>query len=250
MNEQSLMRYSRQILLTNFDIEGQMNLSGKHAVVIGAGGLGNIAATYLVGAGVGGLSIIDDDEIELSNLPRQVLYTEHDIGKAKVQAAAAQLQARNSDVTINVHQLRLTADNIDQYLADCDVILDCCDNFSTRQIVHRWAQRHQVPLVSGAAIRWEGQLVVFRYDEQTAPCYECLYPDLSDQQLSCNTNGIIGPVVGTIGVQQALSAIKLLSGTGAVKHGVLQLFDGLSGDWRSMRLSQDPECPCCGLQNS
>lgn len=247
MNEQSLLRYSRQLLLTNFDIEGQMNLSGKHAVIIGAGGLGNIAATYLVGAGVGILTLIDDDEIELSNLPRQVLYTEQDVHTPKVLAAQEHLQARNSEVQLLVHQLRLSEENIEACLSGADVILDCCDNFSTRQMVHRWALRHKVPLVSGAAIRWEGQLVVFRYDEQCSPCYECLYPDLSDQQLSCNANGIIGPVVGTIGVQQALSAIKLLSGKGTVKHGVLQLFDGLSGDWRSMRLSQDPECPCCGV---
>lgn len=250
MNEQSLLRYSRQLLLTNFDIEGQMNLSGKHAVIIGAGGLGNIAATYLVGAGVGTLTLIDDDEIELSNLPRQVLYTEQDIHKPKVQAAQEQLQARNADVKLITHQLRLNESNMDDCLSQCDVILDCCDNFTTRQLVHRWARVHKIPLVSGAAIRWEGQLVSFRYDEQDTPCYECLYPDLSDQQLSCNTNGIIGPVVGTIGVQQALSAIKLLSAKGTVKHGVLQLFDGLSGDWRSMRLSHDPECPCCGAQNS
>lgn len=250
MNEQALMRYSRQLLLTNFDIQGQIALSDKCAVIIGAGGLGNIAATYLVGAGVGTLILIDDDSVDLSNLPRQVLYTQSDIDKPKVLAAQKQLKARNELVDIQPVNARLNAENIDQYLDGADVILDCCDNFSTRKMVHRWALKHACPLVSGAAIRWEGQLVTFRYDQNISPCYECLYPDLSDQQLSCNTNGIIGPVVGTIGVQQALTAMKLLSGVGQVKHGVLQLFDGLSGDWRTMRLSQDPECPCCGAQNS
>ncbi|WP_067218158.1 HesA/MoeB/ThiF family protein [Marinomonas gallaica] len=250
MNEQALMRYSRQLLLTNFDVEGQMSLSGKRAVIIGAGGLGNIAATYLVGAGVGSLTLIDDDVVDVSNLPRQVLYTQEDVEQPKVSAAYKQLIARNEHVDIVPINARLSAANIDQYLDGADVILDCCDNFTTRKMVHRWALARQCPLVSGAAIRWEGQLITFRYDQNVTPCYECLYPDLSDQQLSCNTNGIIGPVVGTIGVQQALVAIKLLSGVGQVKHGSLQLFDGLSGDWRTMRLSPDPECPCCGAQNS
>ncbi|MBM6551726.1 HesA/MoeB/ThiF family protein [Marinomonas ostreistagni] len=250
MNEQALLRYSRQLLLSNFDVNGQLSLSNKRAVIVGAGGLGNIAATYLVGAGVGSLVLIDDDCVDLSNLPRQVLYSEADIDQPKVLAAQAQLQVRNPSVEIIPIQARLNAENVSQYLADADVILDCCDNFDTRRLVHRWAQQHQCPLVSGAAIRWEGQLVTFRYDQTLSPCYECLYPDLSDQQLSCNVNGIIGPVVGTIGVQQALVALKLLSGTGQVKHGVLQLFDGLGGDWRSMRLSQDPDCPNCRVEKS
>lgn len=249
MNEQSLMRYSRQLLLTSFDIDGQTNLSTQHAVVVGMGGLGNIAATYLAGAGVGKLTLIDDDHIEVSNLPRQVLYTEQDVQKPKVIAAQEQIHARNSEVDVTAYQQRLNEGNLNGYLAQGDIILDCCDNFSTRRMVHRWAQANKVPLVSGAAIRWEGQYVTFRYDQESSPCYECLYPDLSDQQLSCNTNGIMGPVVGVIGVQQALAAIKLLSGKGTVKHGVLQLFDGLSGDWRTMRLSRDPQCPCCAIEN-
>lgn len=250
MNEQSLLRYSRQLLLTNFDVEGQTNLSNKRAIIIGAGGLGNIAATYLVGAGIGALTLIDDDVVDISNLPRQVLYTEHDLDRAKVESAKSQLKARNSTVAIEAVQARLEEGNLDQYLDQADVILDCSDNFTTRRLVHRWARQHQCPLVSGAAIRWEGQLVTFRYDQQQTPCYECLYPDLSNQQMSCNTNGIMGPVVGAIGVQQALVAIKLLSAVGSVKHGVLQLFDGLSGEWRSMKLSQDPVCPCCSVEKT
>ena len=250
MNEQSLLRYSRQLLLTNFDVAGQSSLSDKRVVIVGAGGLGNIAATYLAGAGVGALTLIDDDVVDLSNLPRQVLYTEQDVAQTKVSSAKAQLKARNSTVIVDAITARLDEANIGQYLAQADVILDCCDNFETRRLVHRWAHQHQCPLVSGAAIRWEGQLVTFRYDHVATPCYECLYPDLSNQQLSCNTNGIMGPVVGTIGVQQALVAIKLLSHVGSVKHGVLQLFDGLSGDWRTMRLSQDPACPYCSLEKA
>lgn len=250
MNEQALMRYSRQLLLTNFDIEGQISLSSKRVAIIGMGGLGNVAAMYLAGAGVGSLTLIDHDEVELSNLPRQVLYSEQDIGQTKVSAAKAQILTRNHDVLIHETAARLNADNIDACLKQADVILDCCDNFSTRQLIHRWAHQHKVPLISGAAIRWEGQLVNFRYDEHSSPCYECLYPDLSDQALSCNTNGIMGPVVGTIGVQQALAAVKVLSGVGQVQHAQLQLFDGLSGDWRTMRLTRDPDCPCCSIENS
>lgn len=249
MNDDALSRYSRQMLLTNFDVEGQMNLSAKHAVIIGAGGLGNVAAAYLAGAGVGRLTIIDDDQVELSNLPRQIMYDETDVGNLKSEALKQALVARNSDLEINAVVARVSEANAEDLLQGADVILDCCDNFDTRKSVHRWAMSNTIPLISGAAIRWEGQQVNFRYDQTSTPCYECLYPELSDQQLSCNVSGIIGPVVGVVGVQQSLEAIKVLSGKGEAKHGMLRLFDGLSGDWRTMRLSTDDECHACQVEN-
>lgn len=249
MNDDALQRYSRQMLLPTYDIEGQLSLANKSVVIIGAGGLGNICAAYLSGAGVGHMKIIDDDELELSNLPRQVMYEEADIGEPKVLALESALRRRNRDTTIAAVPHRLDGDNIVELLTHADVIVDCCDNFSTRKRVHRWAMQNKVALVSGAAIRWEGQQVNFRYDQRLTPCYECLYPDLSDQQMSCNVSGVMGPVVGIIGVQQALEAIKILSGKGEAKHGILRLFDGLTGDWRAMRLSTDHECPACQVEN-
>lgn len=249
MNDDALQRYSRQMLLPNYDVDGQLNLAKKSVVMIGAGGLGNICAAYLSGAGVGHLTIIDDDDLELSNLPRQVMYTEADIGESKVMALKSALQSRNHETDISAIRQRLDDDNIDGLLEGVDVIVDCCDNFSTRKRVHRWALANHVALVSGAAIRWEGQQVNFRYDQSLTPCYECLYPELSDQQMSCNVSGVMGPVVGIIGVQQALEAIKILAGKGEAKHGILRLFDGLNGDWRTMRLSTDHECPVCQVEN-
>ncbi|RDL43429.1 molybdopterin-synthase adenylyltransferase MoeB [Marinomonas piezotolerans] len=249
MNDDALQRYSRQMLLPNYDVDGQLNLAKKSVVMIGAGGLGNICAAYLSGAGVGHLTIIDDDDLELSNLPRQVMYTEADIGESKVMALKSALQCRNQETLISAVSERINNDNMSDLLRGADVIIDCCDNFATRQRVHRWAQSNQVALVSGAAIRWEGQQINFRYDQNVTPCYECLYPDLSDQQMSCNVSGVMGPVVGVIGVQQALEAIKILAGKGEAAHGILRLFDGLTGDWRTMRLSTDLECPICQVEN-
>ncbi|MFD1382318.1 HesA/MoeB/ThiF family protein [Rhodanobacter aciditrophus] len=249
MNDEAINRYSRQMLLTNFDVDGQQSLLEKHAVIIGAGGLGNIAAGYLAGAGVGRLTIIDDDQVELSNLPRQIMYAESDIGVSKAIALQQALLSRNASAVVTAVETRVSESNVEALLLNADVILDCCDNFQTRQLVHRWALVNKVALINGAAIRWEGQQVNFRYDLVSTPCYECLYPELSDQQLSCNVSGIIGPVVGVVGVQQALEAIKVLSGKGDAKHGILRLFDGLTGDWRAMRLSTDSECAVCQVEN-
>ncbi|TDO99522.1 HesA/MoeB/ThiF family protein [Marinomonas balearica] len=250
MNESQLNRYSRQLLLPNFDIEGQLNLSSKHALIIGVGGLGNIAATYLAGAGVGKLTLLDDDTIEESNLPRQVLFNERNVGESKAMAAQALLREKTSEVDIQAIESKLTEENADALLRSVDVVLDCTDNFTTRKLLHRACHSNKVPLVSGAAIRWEGQIISFRYDTNSTPCYECLYSELSDQALSCNENGIIGPVVGMIGVMQALDALKLLSAKGEVVHGRLKIFDGFSGSWRELTLTQDPECALCTLEKS
>ncbi|ADZ91998.1 HesA/MoeB/ThiF family protein [Marinomonas mediterranea] len=250
MNESQLNRYSRQLLLPNFDIEGQLNLSSKRALIVGVGGLGNIAATYLAGAGVGTLTLLDDDCIEESNLPRQVLFNESNVGESKAKAAKDLLNAKASDVTINAVESKLNEHNAEALVSEVDVVLDCTDNFKTRKLLHRACYKAKVSLVSGAAIRWEGQLITFRYDTDASPCYECLYPELSDQALSCNENGIMGPVVGAMGVMQSLDAVKLLSDKGEVAHGRLKIFDGFAGSWREMTLTQDPECALCALEKS
>ena len=245
MNESELDRYSRQLLLPNFDIQGQLNLAQAKVLIIGLGGLGNIATTYLATSGVGHLTLADGDQLENSNLPRQVLYDESLIGLNKVDAAAKQLALKNPSVNIVTMAERLGDEALLNAVEQADVVLDCTDNFSARKAINRACMTLQKPLVSAAAIRWEGQLVSFLYHQKVTPCYECLYPSLSDQQLSCNESGIIAPVVGLLGVYQALEALKLASGCGVVKHGVLRLFDGLEGSWREMRLTQDPECAAC-----
>ncbi|MGO3345784.1 MAG: HesA/MoeB/ThiF family protein [Marinomonas sp.] len=245
MNELQLDRYSRQLLLPNFDIDGQLALSNSTILVIGMGGLGNIAATYLASAGVGQLIFADGDHLEMSNLPRQVLYDEALIGENKALAAKQQLIKKNSEITIDVLAQQLSGDVLNKAVATANVVLDCTDNYNARQSIHRACLNNKTPLVSAAAIRWEGQLISFLYDQMPTPCYECLYPSMSDNQLSCSESGVIGPVVGSLGVLQALDALKIASGCGRVEHGLLKLFDGLEGRWREMRLTQDPECACC-----
>ncbi|BFM51119.1 molybdopterin-synthase adenylyltransferase MoeB [Marinomonas sp. THO17] len=245
MNEFELDRYSRQILLNDFDISGQLKLKEARVLIVGLGGLGNIAATYLATSGVGHLLLVDDDVIEASNLPRQVLYNENQIGQSKVAAAAEQLKQKNPGVEIDLIGHRLTENALLETLEKVDLVLDCTDNFATRQGINRACWQQKTPLVSAAAIRWEGQLVSFLFDQVSAPCYECLYPNLSDQALSCHESGILSPVVGLLGVYQALEAIKVLSGAGCVEHGSLKLFDGFQGRWREMRLTQDKECQLC-----
>ncbi|MCB5161673.1 HesA/MoeB/ThiF family protein [Marinomonas algarum] len=245
MNESELDRYSRQLLLPNFDIDGQCKLMASHILVVGMGGLGNIAATYLATSGVGTLTLADGDQLALSNLPRQVLYEDTQIGMHKVAAAAEQLAKKNPQVKIHTILEFLEDEALQRAVDVADVVLDCTDNFTARKSIHRACLASKTPLVSAAAIRWEGQLVNFLYHQQSSPCYECLYPDLADQQLSCNESGVIAPVVGMLGIFQALEALKLASGCGEVKHGYLRLFDGFTGQWREMRLTQDPECSAC-----
>ncbi|MFI8620403.1 HesA/MoeB/ThiF family protein [Marinomonas sp. NPDC078689] len=250
MNESQLDRYSRQLLLPNFDIEGQLALSSATVLVIGMGGLGNIAATYLASAGVGELILADGDHLELSNLPRQVLYNEGHLGSNKAQAAKVELLAKNSESRIQAITEHLAGYPLSQAVAKASVVLDCTDNYQARQSIHRACFNAKTPLVSAAAIRWEGQLISFLYDQNASPCYECLYPSMSDNQLSCSESGVIGPVVGSLGVLQALDALKIASGCGRVEHGLLKLFDGMEGRWREMRVTQDPECAFCGSQTA
>ncbi|MEP0073929.1 MAG: molybdopterin-synthase adenylyltransferase MoeB [Marinomonas sp.] len=250
MNELSLDRYSRQLLLSNFDIAGQLALAEAKILVIGLGGLGNIAAMYLATSGVGHLVLADGDQIESSNLPRQVLYDENQLGQDKVAAAMEQIAKKNPGVHVRTLNQKLSDDTLLEEVVKADVVLDCTDNFTTRQSINRACLTHKKPLVSAAAIRWEGQLISFLYDQESAPCYECLYPSLSDQQLSCNESGVIAPVVGLLGVYQALEVLKIASGCGEVKHASFKIFDGFEGSWREMTLSRRLDCSACSLEKS
>jgi molybdopterin/thiamine biosynthesis adenylyltransferase len=233
-------RYGRQVILRELGVNGQQLLRDSTALVIGVGGLGSVAAAYLAGAGIGRLIVADRDRVERSNLQRQILYRESDLGADKAQAAARQLRALNAEVEIETTH----ADGWPACIARADVVLDSSDNFPTRHAVNRACVAARKPLVSGAAIRLEGQLAVFDL-ARGGPCYACLFPDQGEAQETCEEAGILGPVTGVIGSLQALAALKLLLGIGG-DAGVLQLWDARSGEWRRLRISHDSRCPVCG----
>lgn len=248
MHDEQLLRYSRQIMLPEFDVAGQQKLLDATVLVVGAGGLGSPVSLYLAAAGVGHLILVDDDEVELSNLQRQIVHRERSLGQAKVDSAAATLAELNSGTKVTAVVQRMDDASLDQWLTtDVDLVVDACDNFSTRFMLNRGCVKHGKPLVSGAAIRMEGQVVVFDTRRPDSPCYQCLYRSGGDdEELSCSRNGVMAPVVGVIGVMQALEVIKVLSGLGRDLCGRLLLFDGLDSQWRELRLKRDPDCEVCG----
>jgi len=247
MNDQQLLRYGRQILMPEIGIEGQQELQRAHVAVIGAGGLGSPVAMYLAGAGVGQLTIVDDDKVELSNLQRQLLHTDRDIGRAKVDSAAETLQAINPEVSINTQAVRLDAAQLRLLAEEVDVLVDASDNFVTRFAVNAASVATGTPLVSGAAIRMEGQLSVFIPKRDDSPCYRCLYREGDEPDQTCTENGVLAPIVGIIGSQQALETLKLLLNIGDPLCGRVLLFDGLHHEWRSLKLPRDPGCPVCSM---
>lgn len=244
MDDQLLLRYSRQIMLPEFGIEGQQRLRDSRALVIGLGGLGSPVAMYLAAAGVGALELVDDDQVDLSNLQRQIVHTTERIGMAKTRSAAIQLRGLNPEVEIHQHARRLQGNDLRSLVERCDLVLDCSDNFATRFAVNAACHALARPLVSGAAIRWDGQVAIF--DQRPgSPCYRCLYPEEGEEDLRCSANGVIAPLVGIVGSVQALEAVKLLSGSGEALAGRLLLLDGLRLQWREVRLRRDPGCPVC-----
>ena len=243
LNDDQLLRYSRQLMVEEFDLAGQDALAGARVLVVGCGGLANPAALYLAGAGVGELVLADDDAVELSNLHRQVAFRSADVGQPKAEALKAQLQGLNPDVSVQAHTLRVDADWLDREVAAATVVLDCTDNFATRQSVNQACVTHRVPLVSGAAIRLDGQLAVFDLRQPDSACYACVYGAGTDGDLACSQAGIVGPVVGAIGTLQALAAIQVLLGNPL--PATLRLFDGRTLSWREMRFHKDPTCPVC-----
>jgi adenylyltransferase/sulfurtransferase len=247
MNDDQLLRYSRQIMLPQIGIEGQQRLADSHALILGLGGLGSPLAMYLAAAGVGKLTLVDFDYVDLSNLQRQILHGTDDIGRPKTDSARARLQAINPLIEINTVNARLDEAELRQEICNVNVVLDGSDNFATRFMVNRACMAERKPLVSAAAIRMEGQLGVFRFDNPGAPCYQCLYQDTGEENTSCSENGVLAPVVGVLGSLQALEAIKVLLDLGETLDGKLLVFDAMSMEWRTMNLRKDPNCPACKI---
>ncbi len=246
MNDEQLLRYSRQIMLPEVDMEGQQALAEAHVLIVGMGGLGSPAAMYLAAGGVGRLTLVDDDVVELSNLQRQIIHSSDAIGGPKVKSAAARLRALNPDVVVHAVQQRIDQQALTELALEVDLVLDGTDNFATRFAVNAACVAAGRPLVSGAAIRLEGQIAVFRPDLPDHPCYACLFPPSDDQRLSCSENGVLAPVVGVIGSLQAVEAMRLITGFGEDTGTWLTLWDARTGDWQRVRVPKDPECPVCG----
>ena len=246
LSDDELLRYSRHILLDDFDIDGQLTLKNSHALIIGAGGLGCPAALYLASSGVGTITLCDDDEVELSNLQRQIAHGTRDIGKSKVESLAQSLAEINPLVNIHTLHTRLEGSALTQAIANADIVLDCSDNFTTRFAINKSCVHTKTPLVSAAAIRTEGQLSVFDSRDATSPCYNCLYQEQDNENLNCSDSGVLAPVVGMMGSWQALEAIKVLTGFGETLMGKLLVLDLKYAQTRQLTLKKDSNCPCCG----
>ena len=249
MNDDQLLRYSRQILMPQFGIEGQEKLLSSHIAIIGLGGLGSPAALYLAAAGIGTLTLIDGDELDLTNLQRQIAHQEHNIGINKTQSAKESLHALNPEPVVHCINQQLHDSELEDLIKSVDIVIDATDNFDSRFEINRVCHQYKTPLVSGAAIRLEGQLSVYDFRNDDTPCYRCLYHEVDTQTETCSENGILGPVVGTIGCLQALEAIKLITNIGDTLQGQLLIFDAFSMDWRKMKLRKDPACPVCSGQS-
>jgi len=245
MNDEQLLRYNRHIMLPQLGIEGQQKLRDAHVLIIGLGGLGSPASMYLASAGVGHLTLVDDDTVELTNLQRQIVHRCKNIGENKVDSARTNLLEINPDINITTFAERLDEKSLQQQIKLADVVLDACDNFETRFLINKVCVAQKKPLVSGAAIQFEGQVCVFDSRQPDSPCYSCLYPANGEDNATCSENGILAPVVGIIGSVQALEAIKLICDIGEPLIGKLLLLDALSLQWRSMNLKKDPDCPVC-----
>jgi len=249
MNDEQLLRYSRQLLLPQVDFDGQQRLLDSHVLIIGLGGLGSPVALYLAAAGVGKLTLVDDDKVELSNLQRQIIHTENDIGRTKVLSAVDSLVAINSDLQLDVKTERLDRAGLEQVISEVDVVVDCSDNFATRFLLNEVSQQYKKPLVSGAAIRMEGQVTVYDPRQPDSSCYQCLYQDKGELQQSCSETGVLSPLLGIIGSIQAVETVKLIAQVGQSLAGRLLILDAAMMQWREIRLKPNPNCPICQLSN-
>jgi len=246
MKDEQLLRFSRQIMLPTMDVAGQQELVDATVLIVGMGGLGCPAAMYLSAAGVGHLVIADDDTVEITNLQRQIAHEQSNLGESKVSSAEATLKGLNPDVRITQIKNRLEGDLLEQAIVSADVVVDASDNFNTRFAVNQSCLKNKKPLVSGAAIRMEGQVAVFDSENPESPCYQCLYSECDDDDASCSQNGVMAPLVGIIGSVQAMGTIKLITGIGNSLVGRLLLLDAATMQWREMKLPRDPSCPACG----
>jgi molybdopterin-synthase adenylyltransferase len=246
MNDAQLLRYSRHILLDEIGIEGQERIRAAHVLLIGAGGLGSPAALYLASAGVGRITLVDHDTVDLTNLQRQIAHTTARVGLPKVASAQAAIAAINPDVQVNGLQQRADDDFLAHWLPQVDVVLDCSDNFDTRQRVNAACVRSHKPLVSGAAIRFDGQISVYDSRDAASPCYACLFPpDATFEEVNCATMGVFAPLVGIIGTMQAAEALKLLAGVGQSLAGRLQMLDARAMEWNEVQVPRNARCPVC-----
>ncbi len=246
MNDAQLLRYARHILLDELGIEGQEKLLAATVLIVGAGGLGSPAAMYLASAGVGHIILADHDTVEISNLQRQILHGNDRLGQLKAESGRKTLLALNPDIDVQIRTTRMDPDSLMSLIAQVDLVLDCTDNFATRHAVNRACVAHKKPLVSGAAIRFEGQVGVFDTRDSDAPCYHCLFPEADDvEALSCATTGVFAPLVGIIGSMQAAEAIKVIAGIGTSLKGRLLILDAMDMQWHSVRVKRDPGCLVC-----
>lgn len=245
LSNEEMLRYNRQIILRGFDFEGQEKLKASRVLVVGLGGLGCAAAPYLASAGVGHLTLLDFDTISLSNLQRQILHSDTNIGQPKVASARQQLAAINPHCQLEAINAQLDDEQISTLIARHDAVLDCTDNVTTREQINRWCFQHKVPLISGAAIRMEGQLSVFTW-QPDEPCYRCISRLFGDQTLSCVEAGVMAPLVGVVGAMQALEAIKVLTTWGQPAKARLLMYDAMSAEFRSLKVARDVHCEVCG----
>lgn len=246
MNDAQLLRYSRQIMLPQIDLEGQEKLNAASVLVIGLGGLGSPVAMYLAGSGIGTLILNDPDVVDLTNLQRQIVHDTPKVGQLKVDSAAEALQRLNPEVTVHTLPQALHEIELSQQIQAVDIVVDCTDNLETRLLINRVAAQTHTPLVSAAAIRWEGQISVFQPWRGENPCYHCFYGKVGGIGDTCSENGVVGPLLGILGSMQALEVIKLLVGNGETLTGKMLLFDGQANEWMPVQLPRDPQCPVCG----
>jgi len=246
VNDEQLLQYSRHLLLPQIDMAGQQAWLDARVMVLGLGGLGSPVALYLASAGVGKLVLVDDDEVELSNLQRQIIHTTDNLSQPKAQSAASQIAKINPDTLVEARVERLEGDALLAAVEEVDLVVDCTDNLSTRHALNRACFAAKVPLVSGAAIRFDGQVTVYDPRQGSSPCYRCLYPEGAELELNCSTSGVFAPLVGMVGTVQAAEALKVLANLGEPLVGRLLMVDALRMEWRTLKLKADPSCPVCG----
>jgi molybdopterin/thiamine biosynthesis adenylyltransferase len=249
LQDAELLRYSRHILLDDIGFEGQTRFLQSHALIVGAGGLGSPAAMYLACSGLGQITLVDDDQVDLTNLQRQIAHTTARVGMTKVASAHATLQALNPHTQVNALPVRADAALLDTLVAQADVVLDCCDNFATRQAVNAACVKHQKPLVSGSAIQMDGQITVYDPRDGASPCYACVFPPtVLPAETRCATMGVFAPLVGIVGAMQAAEALKLIAGIGQPLTGRMLMLDGRSMEWTQVRMGRKAGCMVCGAQ--
>ncbi|WJF89997.1 molybdopterin-synthase adenylyltransferase MoeB [Paraburkholderia bonniea] len=247
MNDDQLLRYSRHILVDELGIEAQQCFLDAHALIIGAGGLGSPAAMYLAAAGVGSLTLVDADTVDLTNLQRQILHVTASVGHKKVDSGRAMLAALNPEVQVHAVAERVDGTWLANAVPQATVVLDCSDNFATRHAINRVCFSHRVPLISGAALRFDGQISTFDFRDAASPCYACIFPeDQPFEEVACSTMGVFAPTVGIIGAMQAAEALRVIAGIGTPLVGRLMMLNSLQMEWTTMRIARQPGCPVCG----